>query len=1242
MNDACVVANAYGIILEANPATERLFGYRVKDLIGRNVEVLMTTGYAAAHAGFLEKWRATGMTRLAGVPRAVPARRSDNTVIPVEISLGVSDSSGTVVATFRDLTERILREQASEPKRYTTEFEELGKLGEGGFGQVYRCRHRIDGHEYAIKKVPLPSRVQPLGEPDLAGSGPDAAQQRHLREVGMLAMIGTHPNIVRYHNCWIQTEPKVFVDLGVGTPGGADCVSMDSTPYVPRGARGPDEVDVFEGRRVTVTDFRVIRNISGGSYGKVFLVESKHSGQKFAMKMVHRSTVERKNIWNRVRLERDLMIRAKQVPLVVNLYAAFRTEDNLYFVMEWCQGGDLASFVDSTRGMNESMARYYTAQLVVVIGSLHRLGIIHRDIKPDNILVDGQGHLKVADFGLSSFGLTAKPARDNIFRSTSPGTPEYLAPEIVRAEPHSFEVDWWALGVTVYIFLAARVPFRGGSLTEMYQRIVVGAYTWPRQLTGRLSLDCTDFVASLLTVPVPLRLGKGGEEEVRGHAWLAPINWDTLFTTPNPFFVPKLDDSTDTVYFPTLAGEERVEVGGSVEPGARAPRSDLAFDFSYYDVPGVGDDSIPADTSLFSDDSSSSSSSASSSGSSSSSTAGADGDWKLLVREATAFREGLEDAERTVTATRSLSSSCSSTSPGSSLSPFMSNLAAEEARVARQIEAMDREAGVLRTSPAPRLASSLGATSSLGRGTSFSSVATQGSTISQRASSFSESGMRRSSMQVERSSVLYIQMEFVQSLTLRAFLDAPDRVITDTAPHLDILRQVATGLAHLHNLSIIHRDVKPNNIFIRLERDGSTTAIIGDFGLAMQNGKPVAGEAVARSSSDGIDDDMTTMELLNRHDPSQYFGLVAEISHGIGTMLYASPEQLDKTRGRAAQQYTEKTDIFSLGIVAVELFTSSLYHMDTARHVEKLRSARKGELPRDARVIYSIPGLEDLILAMLQFDPVERPTAAEVLESSVLAASRAQRRKSDEPHSTVLPHRKSSGSRKLRSRRSSAPGGGTTHGPDGRHRARLTGSTPSSLSSASASAAAAAASSGTSSGHHGPHCTDCTDCRASQAQMAELSAAMRRAKLESERAIRERDAAMSTLEETKRRMAQLAKAGGGGEAPVGLKSPKKHASSSSSSSASAAHHPVTFGGDTTPVLGANSGTSPPLPMSAVVSGRGGSAGSSTSRGTRSRGPSVTRSTSGTLIESVPVVKHRRKGATRHSKGTASASTSSRR
>lgn len=274
----------------------------------------------------------------------------------------------------------------------------------------------------------------------------------------------------------------------------------------------------------------------------------------------------RKKQAEHVMRERNIMASTNN-PFVVKMFSAFQSKENLYFVMEFCQGGDLASLLENLGGFEVDMVRGYMGELVLAMEYLKSQMIVHRDLKPDNILVASDGHIKLTDFGLSygalvehvlggsllhdemaGRGSAADTTDVSLSRYSEVGTPHYLAPEILTGIGHSYPVDYWALGVMMYEFFVGEPPFSGPDLATIFVRITCCDFEWLEHV--HIPDEAKDLIHRLLTIDPDERIGAGpdGITDLKSHAFFVDVDWNTLMNKP-AVFLPAPESDIDTGYF---------------------------------------------------------------------------------------------------------------------------------------------------------------------------------------------------------------------------------------------------------------------------------------------------------------------------------------------------------------------------------------------------------------------------------------------------------------------------------------------------------------------------------------------------------------------------------------------------------------------------------------------------------------------------------------------------------------------
>ncbi|XP_061700847.1 rho-associated protein kinase 2 [Syngnathoides biaculeatus] len=306
--------------------------------------------------------------------------------------------------------------------------------------------------------------------------------------------------------------------------------------------------------QMTSDDFDRVKVIGRGAFGEVQLVRHKASQKVYAMKLLSKFEMIKRSdsafFWE----ERDIMAFANS-PWVVQLCCAFQDEHYLYMVMEYMPGGDLVNLT-STYDVPEKWAKFYTAEVVMALDAIHSMGFIHRDVKPDNMLLDRHGHLKLADFGtcmkMDSTGM--------VHCETAVGTPDYISPEVLKSQGgdgyYGRECDWWSVGVFIFEMLVGDTPFYADSLVGTYSKIMdhKNSLNFPDDV--EISKDAKNIICSFLT-DRELRLGQNGVEDIKRHPFFRNDQWtfDTIRETVAPV-VPELSSDIDTSNFDEIEDDK--------------------------------------------------------------------------------------------------------------------------------------------------------------------------------------------------------------------------------------------------------------------------------------------------------------------------------------------------------------------------------------------------------------------------------------------------------------------------------------------------------------------------------------------------------------------------------------------------------------------------------------------------------------------------------------------------------------
>lgn len=352
-------------------------------------------------------------------------------------------------------------------------------------------------------------------------------------------------------------------------------------------------------KRTKLEDFDELKLLGQGAFGCVKLIRHKKNKKCYAMKTLNKNYMNKKGIQeNNANFmeERQILINGNACPWVINMNCSFQDKSNLYMVMEFMAGGDLFKLLERYTLPNHFL-KFYAMEIILGIESIHNMNYLHRDIKPDNILLDRTGHIKLGDFGTC-----IKLDKNKMVRfGRAVGTPDYVPPEFLEAEgrmcSYGTESDYWSFGVVLYELIYNDVPFYGETNTAVYSNIMNYETTlqFPRDQDADITPESEDFIRNLITCRQKRFGQKGSTTEIKNHKWFTDNNawsWDNIQNEPVPI-PPELKSETDTSYFDEVSevndnkanydenfGNESREFNGSQLP---------FIGFSYNTIPGMND-----------------------------------------------------------------------------------------------------------------------------------------------------------------------------------------------------------------------------------------------------------------------------------------------------------------------------------------------------------------------------------------------------------------------------------------------------------------------------------------------------------------------------------------------------------------------------------------------------------------------------------------------------------------------------
>ena len=344
---------------------------------------------------------------------------------------------------------------------------------------------------------------------------------------------------------------------------------------------------------MTIREFEPLTIIGRGAFGEVRICRQISTGDIVAIKKMRKEDMLNKNQLMHVRTEREIMTSSNE--WIVNLKYSFQDEYYLYLVMDFLPGGDLMNLLMKKEILTEDEARFYTAEMILAVDSVHKLNCIHRDLKPDNILIDKRGHIQLSDFGLSKLSdnafypmsvkdpneppkklmnygndiITKANQNNNLNNSlknkkfhkknrllaySTVGTPDYIAPEVFGQNGYGQEVDWWSIGVMFFEMVVGYPPFFSENPSDTCKKIIKWKENFSIPADAELSPEAENLILKMVA-PAENRLGVKGVEEIMRHPFFKGVDWNNIRKTKAPF-IPDIKNDYDPKYFDTFKEEE--------------------------------------------------------------------------------------------------------------------------------------------------------------------------------------------------------------------------------------------------------------------------------------------------------------------------------------------------------------------------------------------------------------------------------------------------------------------------------------------------------------------------------------------------------------------------------------------------------------------------------------------------------------------------------------------------------------
>ncbi|ULT89703.1 hypothetical protein L5515_008097 [Caenorhabditis briggsae] len=303
-----------------------------------------------------------------------------------------------------------------------------------------------------------------------------------------------------------------------------------------------DTSDAAKRDKITMEDFDFLKVLGKGTFGKVILCKEKREQKLYAIKILKKEVIIAREEVAHTMTENRVLQRCKH-PFLTELKYSFQEQWHLCFVMEFANGGELFTHLRKCGTFPESRARFYGAEIVMAIGYLHLNNVVYRDMKLENLLLDKDGHIKIADFGLCK-----EEIKFGDKTSTFCGTPEYLAPEVLEDNDYGRCVDWWGVGVVMYEMMCGRLPFYSKDHNKLFELIMVGDLRFPSKLSQEAKL----LLQGLLVKDPAKRTGGGSEDamEICRQDFFKSVDWEAMYRKEiEPPYKPNVNSETDTSYF---------------------------------------------------------------------------------------------------------------------------------------------------------------------------------------------------------------------------------------------------------------------------------------------------------------------------------------------------------------------------------------------------------------------------------------------------------------------------------------------------------------------------------------------------------------------------------------------------------------------------------------------------------------------------------------------------------------------
>jgi len=332
-------------------------------------------------------------------------------------------------------------------------------------------------------------------------------------------------------------------------------------------------------KKPTVDDFRQLKVIGKGGFGRVLLVEKKDTKQVYAMKILKKGVIAARGEIEHTRTEKSVLSKLEH-PFLAKLHWSFQSEDSLYFIMDFINGGELFHHLAIEKRFTDERAKFYAAEIIAGMEYLHAAGVIYRDLKPENLLLNKKGHIVMTDFGLSKEGLHSEDSRTATFC----GTPEYLAPEIIKGDDYTKAIDWWSVGTLIYEMLTGLPPFYTEDEENMYHKIITADIDFSKH---HFTPEAQDIIKQFLIRDPNQRLQD--PNLIKRHPWFKSIDWEKLERMEiTPPYIPPVKSADDVTHIDEEFLREDVHEAEDEEQPKGPVKKDDFINFTFAAEAGGG------------------------------------------------------------------------------------------------------------------------------------------------------------------------------------------------------------------------------------------------------------------------------------------------------------------------------------------------------------------------------------------------------------------------------------------------------------------------------------------------------------------------------------------------------------------------------------------------------------------------------------------------------------------------------